>query len=165
MKTTMTLGGIGPRLMLLCLPYALLSLTVMQRDPEFLNIKFLDTGYMKILGIIWLVSGVIFWISSAVIFLRNFKSGKLIKNGTFCLCRNPIYASIIIFIVPALAVIFHSGLLFSIAMVLYIGFRLSIHGEKILLKRTFEAEYEVYEKSVNEIVPFPRFLFKKQEEK
>jgi len=54
----------------------------------------------------------------------------------------------------------HSGLTFSISLVLFIGFKISIHEENRLLRRTFGEEYEIYEKSVNEIFPFPWYLFR-----
>ncbi len=66
---------------------------------------------------------------------------------------------VIVFIIPALAIIFHSGLILSISFVLYLGFKISIHGETNVLKRIFGNEYELYERSVNEIIPFPRYLF------
>ena len=159
----MTLGGIGPKLILMCLPYVILSLIVGHRYPEFLNIEYLDNALVKNLGLIWLITGITFWISSVIIFLHDFKIGKLITRGTFSLCRNPIYASMIIFIIPAFASIFHSGLIFSIALVLYIGFKISIHGENILLRRTFGEEYFFYENEVNELFPFPRFLFRRND--
>jgi protein-S-isoprenylcysteine O-methyltransferase Ste14 len=160
MKTSMTLGGCGPKLALLSLPYIILSLIVMRKYPEFFDLKFLDFPFVKGLGLLWLGLGIIFWIYSAIFFLKHFKAGKLITRGTFALCRNPIYSSIIVFIVPSLALLFHSGLIFSIALVLYVGFKISIHGESILLRRNFGEEYETYEKSVNEIIPFPRHLLK-----
>lgn len=162
MKTSMTLGGIGPKLALLCLPYVILSLIVMHKYPEFFDLKFLGFPYMKVLGLVWFGLGIIFWISSAIFFLKYFKAGKLITQGTFALCRNPIYSSVIVFIIPSLALIFHSGLIFSISLVLYIGFKISIHGESKLLRRSFGEEYEIYEKSVNEIIPFPRYLFRRK---
>jgi protein-S-isoprenylcysteine O-methyltransferase Ste14 len=160
MKTSMTYGGIGPKLALLCLPYVILSLIVMNRYPEFFDLRFLDFPYVKVLGYVWLAVGIIFWISSAIFFLKYFKAGKLITQGPFALCRNPIYSSIIVFIIPSLALIFHSGLIFSISLVLYIGFKISIHGESNVLRKNFGEEYEIYEKSVNELIPFPRFFFK-----
>ena len=156
----MTLFGCGPKLALLCLPYILLSLIVMFRYPDFLYFSFLEYSFIKYLAFIWLGLGIIFWIYSAVFFLKYFKPGKLITNGPFALCRNPIYSSIIVFIIPSLALIFHSGLILSIALVLYLGFRISIHGETIVLKRIFGEDYEIYEKSVNEIFPFPGYFFR-----
>jgi protein-S-isoprenylcysteine O-methyltransferase Ste14 len=158
MKTSMTLFGCGPKLALLCLPYVILSLIVMYRYPEFSDLEFLNFHYVKVLGFIWLGLGIIFWIYSAVSFLKYFKPGKLITSGPFALCRNPIYSSIIVFIIPSLALIFHSGLTFSISLVLYIGFKISIHGETNVLRKIFGEEFEKYEKSVNEIIPFPRYI-------
>lgn len=160
MKTEMTLFGCGPRLALLCLPYVILSLIVMYKYPGFGDLKFLDSSFIKVLGFIWLVIGFTFWICSAIYFFKNFKPGKLLTKGPFALCRNPIYSSVIVFIIPAVAIISHSGLILSISLVLYLGFRISIHGETNVLQRTFGEEFEIYKKSVNEIIPFPRFLFK-----
>jgi len=160
MKTSMTLFGCGPRLALLCLPYVILSLIVMYKYPEFFNLRFLDFAFAKVAGFSWLGLGIIFWIYSAIYFLKYFKPGKLITKGPFALCRNPIYSSIIVFIIPALALIFHSGLLFTVSLVLYIGFKISIHGEVNILRKIFGEKYEEYEKSANEIIPFPRYLLK-----
>jgi protein-S-isoprenylcysteine O-methyltransferase Ste14 len=160
MKTSMTLFGCGPKLALLCLPYVILALIVMFKYPEFFDLKFLDLAYVKVLGFVWLGLGMIFWIYSALYFLKYFNPGNLITKGPFALCRNPIYSSIILFIIPSLALIFHSGLTLSISLVLYLGFKISIHGESILLRRIFGNDYEIYERSVNEIIPFPRYLFK-----
>jgi protein-S-isoprenylcysteine O-methyltransferase Ste14 len=160
MKTSMTLFGCGPKLALLCLPYVILSLIVMYIYPEFFDLKFLNFISVKVLGFVWLGLGIIFWIYSAIFFLKYFKPGKLITQGPFALCRNPIYSSIIVFLIPSLALIFHSGLTFSISLVLYLGFKISIHGETNVLRRIFGEEYEIYEKSVNEIFPFPRYLFR-----
>ena len=160
MKTSMTLFGCGPKLALLCLPYVIISLIVMYKYPEFFVLKFLDVPYIKVIGFVLLGLGVIFWIYSGIFFLNYFKPGKLITQGPFALCRNPIYSSIIVFIIPSLSLIFHSGLIFSISLVLYLGFKISIHGETNLLRRIFGEKYEIYEKSVNEIIPFPRHLFK-----
>lgn len=158
-KKGMTLGGIGPKLALLCLPYIILSLVVIFEYPEFFDLKFLDNTVAMVIGFVWLGLGLIYWAASAVYFLKYFKTGKLITIGPYALCRNPIYSSLIVFVVPSLALIFHSGLTFTISIVLYIGFKISIHGENIVLRRTFGEEYEIYEKSVNEIFPFPRYLF------
>jgi protein-S-isoprenylcysteine O-methyltransferase Ste14 len=101
MKTSLTLGGIGPKLALLCLPYVILSVIVKYRYPDFFDLGFLNINYVKITGFIWFALGIIFWISSAIVFLVHFNKGKLITTGPFALCRNPIYSSIILFIIPS----------------------------------------------------------------
>lgn len=60
---------------------------------------------------------------------------------------------------PKLALIFHSGLKFSISIVLYIGFMISTVGETTVLRWIFGGDYDIYKKSVNEIIPFPGYLF------
>ncbi len=160
MNKPMTYGGVGPKLALLSLPYIILSLIVMFKYPEFFDIKLLDFPGIKMSGFIWLVLGIIYWIYSAIYFLKYFKPGTLITKGPFSLCRNPIYSSLIVFIIPSLALIFHSGLILTISLVLYLGFKLSIHGETIVLRKIFGEEYNIYERSVNEIFPFPRYIFR-----
>lgn len=159
MKNSMTLFGCGPKLALIYLPYILLSLTVMYKYPDFFDLPFINNSPARISGFIWLGTGIIFWVYSAVYFLKYFKPGVLLTEGPFGLCRNPIYASIIVFIIPSLGIIFHSGLILSIAIVLYIGFKISIHGETGILRKIFKQEYDKYEASVNEIFPFPRRIF------
>jgi protein-S-isoprenylcysteine O-methyltransferase Ste14 len=122
MKTSRSLFGCGPRLALLCLPYIILSSVVMYKYPGFLDLKFLNLPFVQVLGFVWLGLGIVFWIFSAYYFLKYFKTGKLITWGPFALCRNPIYSSIIVFIIPSLALIFHSGLMLTISLVLYLGF-------------------------------------------
>ena len=56
---------------------------------------------------------------------------------------------------------FNLGLILTIPVVLYIGFKLTIHGETIILRRIFGDDYYKYEKSVNEIFPMPSFLSNK----
>jgi len=158
MKKSMTYGGIGPKLALFCLPYILLSLIIMIKYPNFFDLRLLDLPLIKAFGFIWLGLGIIYWVYSAIHFLKYFEPGTLITKGPFSLCRNPIYSSLIVFIIPSLAIIFHSGLILSIALVLYLGFKISIHGETNVLRRLFGEEYNVYEKSVNEIFPFPLYL-------
>ena len=84
MKTSMTIFGCGPKLALLCLPYIILSLIIMFKYPEFLDLKFLDLPFVKVLGFVWLVSGVFFWIYSAIFFLKRFIPGKLLTQRPFC---------------------------------------------------------------------------------
>lgn len=156
MKNEMTLTGIGPKLGMLCLPYVLLALFVMFKYSEYLNLTFLDNPVFKVIGFVWLAIGIIFWIYSAIYFLRHFKPGNLLTTGPFALCRNPIYSSIILFIIPAIGILLHSGLILSIALVVYINFRISIHGEAVVLKRLFGEQYVEYCRKVNEIVPFGR---------
>jgi len=157
MQTKMTFGGIGPKLALITLPYIILAISVMQRDPGFMKINFADNRWLAVAGYCWMGLGMMFYISTIVVFLTDFKKGILVTRGTFRLCRNPIYASFIVFFIPGLALVFHSGIILSIAMVLYLNFKISIHGENKVLQRNYGEAYDEYRKKVNDIVPFPLF--------
>jgi len=157
MKTKMTFFGIGPKLALITLPYILLATLVIQRDPELLKLDFPGNGWLGIVGYIWICIGLVFYVWTIVVFLTDFNKGLLVTRGTFGLCRNPIYASFIVFFIPGLAWVLQSGMILSIAVVLYLNFKLSIHGENKVLEREFGVSYETYRKSVNEIIPIPRF--------
>ncbi len=155
MNTKMTFGGIGPKLALISLPYILLAIIVIQSDPQFLKLNFADSGWMPFAGYIWIGIGFLFYVATINVFLTDFKKGLLVTRGTFSLCRNPIYASFIVFFIPGLALIFQSGMILSIAIVLYLNFKISIHGENKVLEREYGELYEIYRKSVNEIIPIP----------
>jgi protein-S-isoprenylcysteine O-methyltransferase Ste14 len=160
MSTKMTFGGIGPKLALITLPYLVLAILVMQRDPQFFKLPYSE--WITIVGYTLLGTGFLFYIATIVVFLTDFKKGLLVTRGTFGLCRNPIYASFIVFFIPGLALLFQSGMILSIALVLYLNFKISIHGENKVLERTFGEAYEDYRKSVNDIVPFPRFRIRRK---
>ncbi|NVO21248.1 MAG: hypothetical protein HXX13_16215 [Bacteroidetes bacterium] len=156
MNSKMTYGGIGPKLALITLPYVILSIIIMQRDPQFLFMNVPDSLWLKIPGLILLAGGLLFYMFTIVIFLADFKNGQLITRGPFALCRNPIYATFLVFIIPGLALFLQSGLTLSIDLVLYINFRISIHGENRVLERQFGQEYIAYRSRVNELIPVPR---------
>ena len=151
-----TWDGIGPRLALLTIPYVVLAIVLAHKDPGFLAVTFLNPSYASPAGYCLIIIGLVFWGASAVVFLTDFKHGGLITRGPFALCRNPIYASIIVFLLPGLTLMFQSGVVLSIDLVLYLNFKLAIHGEVILLRREFGTAYDAYENNVHELFPFPK---------
>jgi len=157
MRTKMTFGGIGPKLALITLPYIVLAILVMQRDPQFLKLDFVNPAWITVAGYAWIGIGIVFYIATIFVFLTDFKKGLLVTRGTFGLCRNPNYASFIVFFIPVFALFFQSGMILSIVLVLYLNFKISIHGENKVLEREFGESYEKYRKNVNEIIPFPRY--------
>jgi len=165
MNTKMTFGGIGPKLAIITLPYILLAILVMQREPHFLRLNLPNPAWWTIFGHCWIGIGVVFYLATIIVFVSDFKQGLLVTRGTFGLCRNPIYATFIVFFIPGLALVFKSGMILSIALVLYLNFKISIHGERMVLRRNFGAAYEAYERTVNELIPAPRFLSGKRGKK
>jgi protein-S-isoprenylcysteine O-methyltransferase Ste14 len=156
-KNEMKWSGVGPRLALTTLPFIMLAIIFMIKEPNFLVMDFLNGLVAKIIGFSWLAIGLVFYIISAKTFFKGFEKGELITYGTYSLCRNPIYASFIIFLIPALALIFKSGIILSIDVAFYVNFKVLIREEYFNLKKIFGEEYDRYEKKVNEIIPIPKF--------
>jgi protein-S-isoprenylcysteine O-methyltransferase Ste14 len=161
MKTEMSPGGIGPKLALISLPFIILSLVIMYMYPGFFNLEFLDNRYAQFAGGLLLGLGLVLWGASAATFITGYKKGRLITRGPYSLCRNPIYSSVILFMIPGIGLVHHSGLILSIALVIYINFKVSIHGESRVLSRIFGEEYEHYSKTVNELFPVPKPNYRK----
>jgi protein-S-isoprenylcysteine O-methyltransferase Ste14 len=157
MKIKMSWAGIGPKLALLILPYTILAIVMMIKVPGFLSVNIIPEHISNIIGYVFLVTGLVFYGFSAQVFLQDFKYGKLITRGPFALCRNPIYATFIVFIIPALAFLFRSGMVWTIDIVLYMYFKALIGEEYTLLRENFGPEYDAYERSVREVLPFPKF--------
>lgn len=109
MNTKMTFGGIGPKLALISLPYILLATLVNQQYPEFMQLDFIGTKWIQTAGYILIGTGLVFYAFTIVVFLADFKRGLLVTRGTFALCRNPIYASFILFFIPGLALVISRG--------------------------------------------------------
>lgn len=156
----MTFGGIGPKLALISLPYILLCFVLNSKIPTFLEIKILDNPTAFWIGLFLICTGFVFYLITVIVFLKDFPRGKLITRGPFSLCRNPLYTSIILLILPGFGILFHSGIILSIPMVLYLNFKISIHGESILLRRTFGEQYEEYCSHVREFLPIPKRIKK-----
>ncbi|HNQ64039.1 MAG: isoprenylcysteine carboxylmethyltransferase family protein [Syntrophorhabdaceae bacterium] len=107
-------------------------------------------------GIILLIPGVYFWISSAILVKRAFKSQCLVKTGVYGLSRNPMYAGFIVFIVPGLALILNNMLLIGVSMAMFVVFKLRIGVEENILLKEFGVEYERYRTTVPQLIPFIR---------
>jgi protein-S-isoprenylcysteine O-methyltransferase Ste14 len=161
MKNKMNWAGVGPRLALITLPYLILAIVIMNREPKFLKLNFLTDIVAEIIGYALLLVGVVFYLMSAKTFFKGFKKEELITYGPYRLCRNPIYATFIVFIVPALALIFKSGIILTMDVALYVNFKVLIREEYINLRNNFGQEYDRYEKTVNEILPIPKFWINK----
>ena len=147
--------GIGPKLIIFTLPYLALGIIVTAVYPDLFKMNFLPNWLAFVLGAILTAAGLTFYLATVKIFLPQFKKGVLIQNGTFAWCRNPIYASFIIFYLPAAAFFSGSWFILSCALVLYGIFKLLIKEENRCLADLFGDEYRRYQARVNEILPWP----------
>lgn len=154
----MTIFGIGPILAIISMLYLFLTLYLTGRNPLVFEIRFINSRILILLGSILLIAGILFLIFTLNTFYSKYKEGVLITVGTFSLCRNPIYSSFIVFIIPAISLLLNSWLSLTTSFFMYILFKILIRKEYDFLKEKFGEQYNEYEKQVNEILPFPKWL-------
>jgi protein-S-isoprenylcysteine O-methyltransferase Ste14 len=107
-------------------------------------------------GIILLIPGIYFWISSAILVKLAFKSRCLVQTGVYGLSRNPMYAGFIVFIIPGLALILNNMLLIAVSVAMFVVFKLRIGLEESFLLKEFGIQYERYRTMVPQLIPFVR---------
>jgi len=108
-----------------------------------------------ITGIVLLAIGVIFWAVTANLLLQGIRTTTLMTTGTYYLCQNPLYAAIILMIIPGVSFVLHTWLILTTSLVAYTLFRIHIHEEYREMESIFGQEYLSYKKDTPEFIPLP----------
>lgn len=151
----MNVFGQGPWIMLPTVPLiagavlAHLHLPVLVRLP-------LPGSVLLPLGVALVALGSALWLTAVVQLLVWFPRGKLVTTGAYGVCRNPIYSSVGLLILPGLSLA--SGtwayLVPAVALCLAVGVR--IPREERDLLRVFGEEYRRYTARVHRLLPFAK---------
>ena len=112
---------------------------------------------LNITGLIFIVTGFALYFSTLPLLLRGIKETRLVTNGAFKVCANPLYASILLFILPGTSFLMNSWLVLTVSVVGYILFRIHIKDEYREMEKIFGEEYVRYKKNTPEFFPFPVF--------
>ena len=150
---TLPIYGVGPIYVISCLILTIIAL-ILNYYKIIPVLKFLDL-FMIILGILFIIIGVILWLSAVLVTQidRKIKEGKLITTGIYSIVRNPIYSAFsfiftgIIFLVNNIYL-----LVLPITFWIYLTIFLKLTEEK-WLKDKFTDEYDRYSKNVNRVIP------------
>ena len=152
--------GIGPKVGIFVFPW--LALTV------FFSLKFKDTfAYLEdtnqiivIAGIALVSVGLVFYGLTIPSLMKGLKETKLVTTGTFYLCCNPLYASILLFVLPGISLWMNSWLVLTTSISGYIVLKVFIKSEYTEMEKFFGNEYRTYRAETPEFFPFPiRKLF------
>ncbi len=147
--------GVGPRMGLGLAPWLAAAIGLRLWSPEMSAIPLLPPTLRLTLGALLLALGLGFWAWSAISFLRQFFAGRLLTSGPFAWCRNPIYASFIVLLIPAAALLANAWPLLVADVALYVIFHKLIGEEDRMLEDRFGADYQAYRGQVGELVPLP----------
>jgi protein-S-isoprenylcysteine O-methyltransferase Ste14 len=146
--------GVGPKIGKVLLPWLAVTI-LLSYTTNLFAFTTENTRVLKIVGTVLMIFGLIFYFSTVRLLLKGLKETRLVTNGAFSLCQNPLYAAILLFIIPALSLLLNSWIILSSTLVGYFMFKLYIKGEYQELEKYFGEEYLKYKSETPEFLPFP----------
>lgn len=151
--------GVGPRIATVLLPW--LAATIIISIWKKGLFTYSDNRRPVIIaGVILMAAALGFYFSTVRLLLKGLTETKLMTNGPYGLCQNPLYASICLFILPALSLIMNSWLVLTSSLIGYIMFKIFIKHEYNELEKFFGQQYLDYKNRTPEFFPVP-FLKRK----
>jgi protein-S-isoprenylcysteine O-methyltransferase Ste14 len=147
--------GAGPKIALLLLPYLFLVLIITFKWHNIFAITGDGSNVLTISGIVMVVTGFVFYVSAVLGLKGGLKDTRLVTNGAYYFCQNPLYSSIILFIIPGVSFWINSWLVLTAAIAGYVVFKVSIRKEYLELGDFFGEEYLNYRNKTPEFFPFP----------
>jgi protein-S-isoprenylcysteine O-methyltransferase Ste14 len=150
----MSFFGVGPRIGKVLLPWLVLTVILSCTTNLFVFTPE-NTRVLKIVGTILMIFGLIIYFSTIRLLLKALKETRLMTNGSFSICQNPLYAAIILFMIPALSLLLNSWLVLTSSLVGYIIFKVHINQEYQTLEKIFGEDYLKYKRETPEFFPFP----------
>jgi protein-S-isoprenylcysteine O-methyltransferase Ste14 len=151
--------GIGPKIAIVLLPWLAGSIILSRMPAKYFIFTAENSHLLHISGIVLMLIGLVFYFATVRLLLMGLKESRLITSGPYRICRNPLYASLVLLIIPALSLILNSWLVLTSSIVGYILFKLFIVSENKELEKFFGEDYLKYKKETPEFFPLlPRTL-------
>jgi len=151
----MSIVGQGGKIILFMLPSLIAAILVHAYLPQIAALPE-RINFIKPVGYILLLPGVILWGTAVVQLMTGFSKGKLVTTGAYGVVRNPIYASVTFFVFPAVALMTLTWVYFVASAFLYVGVMIFIGKEEEQLTKAFGKEYEDYLARVDRLIPFKK---------
>ncbi|OFX83997.1 MAG: hypothetical protein A2W99_03400 [Bacteroidetes bacterium GWF2_33_16] len=147
--------GIGPIIGGIALPGLAVTIFLSLKYKELFSFFESGNNILKIVGICLVIIGLVMYFTTAPLLLKGLKESKLITTGTYYLCCNPLYTSIILFVIPGISFWMNSWLILIISPIAYIMFKIYIKREYAEMELFFGDNYKEYYKKTPEFFPFP----------
>ena len=147
--------GIGPKVGGIVLPWLALAV--------FFSVKFKssfaylenDSRILFFVGIAFLSIGALLYLFTLPALLKGLKETKLVTTGTFYLCCNPLYSSLILFIIPGVSFMMNSWLVLTTSIIGFTLLKIFIRSEYMEMEKFFGSEFRKYRAETPEFLPFP----------
>jgi len=148
--------GVGPKIGRIALPYLAMAIALTIIFPALFTFGEPGRIYLLIAGIIILAIGLIFYGLTVRLLLKGLKETRLVTTGTYRYCQNPLYAFIILLIIPGIGLIMNSWLILTTSIIGYLVFKKFIQSEYKEMTDVFGDEYLQYKERTPEFFPFIR---------
>jgi protein-S-isoprenylcysteine O-methyltransferase Ste14 len=153
----MDIMGEAKRLALFFLPALILSVIAEILFPRAFSFLGKLYGAGLAVGLELGAIGLIFWASAAARLIPALRVGRLAMRGAYGLCRHPVFAWWIYFVLPALSLGLDSWIFAALAAFLYFLARDAAIREEAALVKKFGDEYRNYAERTRRLLPVPRF--------
>lgn len=151
----MNIVGQGGKIMLFALPSLLAAILVHAYWPQVAALPE-SMGFLMPIGYLLLPLGLALWGTAGIQLLAGFSKGRLVTTGAYGVVRNPIYASVTFFVLPAVALMTATWVYLVVSVFLYAGVMIFIGKEEKQLATVFGKTYEDYRARVDRMVPLRR---------
>jgi protein-S-isoprenylcysteine O-methyltransferase Ste14 len=147
--------GIGPKIGSIVLPWLAVAI--------FLTLKFKGpftyfaekNKILFFIGLVLVISGSLMYLLTAPALLKGLKETRLVTTGTYYLCCNPLYSSLLLIIIPGISFMMNSWLVVTTSIVGYILFRIFIKSEYAEMEKFFGDDFIRYRAETPEFIPLP----------
>ncbi len=151
----MNIIGQGGKIILFTLPALIAAILVHVYLPRVAALPE-GLGFIRPLGYVFLLPGLVLWGTAVVQLLTGFSQGKLVTTGAYGVVRNPIYSSVTFFVLPAVTLLTLTWVYLVASVCLYAGVMIFIGPEEKQLTRAFGQAYEAYLTRVDRLIPFKK---------
>jgi protein-S-isoprenylcysteine O-methyltransferase Ste14 len=151
----MNIVGQGGKIILFMLPSLIAAIWVHTYLPQIAALPE-RIRFIQPVGYVFLLLGLILWGAAVIQLMTGFPKGKLVTSGAYGVVRNPIYASVTFFILPAVALLTLTWVYCVTSVFLYAGVMIFIGKEEQQLTQAFGKEYESYLARVDRLVPLKK---------
>jgi protein-S-isoprenylcysteine O-methyltransferase Ste14 len=149
----MNIVGQGGKIILLTLPFLAAAILADTYLPRVAALP-AGAGFLRPVGLVLLVPGLVLWGAAVVQLLRGFPKGRLVTGGAYGVVRNPIYSSVTFFVLPAVTLLTLTWVYLVPAVFLYVWVVVFIRREERQLGEAFGKQYQDYLARVDRLIPF-----------
>ena len=145
--------GAGPKIGRIVLPWLATTIVLTLVIPSVFTFPAPAKPYLLISGGVILAAGLVSYAITVRSLLKGLKESRLVTTGLYGVCQNPLYAVILLLIIPGIALMMNSWIILTAPVVGYLAFRKYISQEYNEMTEVFGEDYRKYKEKTPEFFP------------